>query len=380
MADTVTCPVCERPGVPAKSKSCPQCDADLTCFQALETLSKNTGAASADKSAQTAGKGSSGTQSGSRRAALLLVLLLVLIGAFFSLYILRAQDHTADLKQQMVALKTDLQVAEQQVKEAKQALCVLPESERIGAVEEDTFEDDDPLVYAEDLAAEASAEGEDKDSPEREKETGQEQKQERQVAESATAQSVAAKSARSENEEGAKPEMVAGGEAEKKAETPEIEKTVSKVPVVIEAEAVEAVAKKKRPVSLSPEKRWPEKTFLYLVKETDTLWEIAERFYGDGKYYPVIMEQNPGLIISDIQEEESLRLLNDRAVLNDMYSSRIEWRDGMMLWKHTVRAGETRQVIEERFASSGFSGSSGSVLYKDSPSIYPGALIRVILY
>uniref|UniRef100_UPI0040572D48 hypothetical protein n=1 Tax=Candidatus Electrothrix sp. TaxID=2170559 RepID=UPI0040572D48 len=386
MADTVTCPVCERPGVPAKSKSCPQCDADLTCFQALETLSKNTGAASADKSAQTAGKGSSGTQSGSRRAALLLVLLLVLIGAFFSLYILRAQDHTADLKQQMVALKTDLQVAEQQVKEAKQALCVLPESERIGAVEEDTFEDDDPLVYAEDLAAEASAEGEDKDSPEREKETGQEQKQERQVAESATAQSVAAKSARSENEEGAKPEMVAGGEAEKKAETPEIEKTVSKVPnvpVVVEAEAVEdveAVAKKTRSVSLPPETHWSDKTFLYLVKETDTLWEIAERFYGDGKYYPVIMEQNPGLIISDVQGEESLRLLNDRAVLNDMYSSRIEWRDGMMLWKHTVRAGETRQVIKERFAPSGFSGSSGSVLYQENPSIHPGALIRVILY
>lgn len=373
MADTVTCPVCERPGVPGKSKSCPQCDADLTCFQVLETLSKNTGAASADKSARTAGTGSSGTQSGSRRAVLLLVLLLVLIGTFFSLYILRAQDHTADLKQQMVALKTDLQVAEQQVEEAKQTLCVLPASERMGGVKEDTFEEDDPLVYAEDLAAEASAEGEDKDFPEREKETGQEQKQEVQVAGSATA-----RSARSENEGEAKPEMAAGGDAEKKAETPEIEKTVSQVPVVVEV--IEAVAKRKKPVSLPPEMHWSDKTFLYLVKETDTLWEIAERFYGDGKYYPVIMEQNPGLIISDIQEEESLRLLNDRAVLNDMYKSRIEWRAGVMLWKHTVQAGETRQIIEKRFAPSGSSRTSGSVLYQENPFVYPGAVIPVILY
>ncbi|MCI5150378.1 MAG: LysM peptidoglycan-binding domain-containing protein [Candidatus Electrothrix sp. MAN1_4] len=371
MADVLTCPVCERPGVPAKSKVCPQCDADLTCFQALETLSKNTGAASAstDKSARTPGKGSSGTQSGSRRAVLLLVLLLVLIGAFFSVYILRAQDHTAVLKQRVVALKTDLQVAEQQVEEAKQALCVLPESERMGAVEEDTFEEDDPLVYAEDLAAEASAEGEDKDSPEKIKETGQEQKQQVQVTGLATA-----RSARSENKGGAKPEMVAGEEAEKKAETPEIEKTVSQAPVVVEV--VEA-AKKKRPVSLPPEMHWSEKTFLYLVKETDTLWEIAERFYGNGKYYPVIMEQNQGLIISDIQKEESLRLLNDRAVLKEMYNRRIEWRDGTILWKHTVQSGETRQVIEERFAPSGV---SGRVLYQDKPSLYPGAIIRVILY
>ena len=363
MADTVTCPVCERPGVPGKSKSCPQCDADLTCFQALETLSKNTTATSAEGTPKTAENSSSGT----RRAVLLPVLLLVFIAALFSVYILKTQNYTADLKQQMIILKTDLQVAEQQVEEAKQALCVLPESERMGGVEEDTFEEDDPLVYAEDLAAEASAEGEDKDSPEEIKETGQEEKQEVQVAGSAPV--------RSKNQ--------TGTEADVKETIANQKKNVSRVPVV-----VEAVAKKKRPMQITsqestlfpPEEHWPEKTFLYLVKETDTLWELAERFYGDGKYYPVIMEQNPGLIISDIEAEKSLRLLNDRALLKDMYSRRIEWRDGMMLWRHTVQPGETRQIIEDRFAPSGFSRSSGRVLYQENASVYPGAIIRVILY
>ncbi|MCI5127947.1 MAG: hypothetical protein D3907_05480 [Candidatus Electrothrix sp. AUS3] len=40
MPYTLTCPVCERPGVPVNSASCPQCDADLTCFQALESLAE----------------------------------------------------------------------------------------------------------------------------------------------------------------------------------------------------------------------------------------------------------------------------------------------------------------------------------------------------
>ncbi len=343
MSGKLTCPVCERPGVPAESESCPQCDADLTCFQALETLSGNKVAASPGEPTSTRrkSKGSSGT----RRAVLLLFLFLVLLAALFSLYVLKAQDHTSDLKQQMVALKTDLQLAEQEIEEKEQMLCALPEYERMGTIEEESFEEDDPLVYAEDLAAKAS--------PEKEGEIGQAQEKEHE-------------------KEG---QVVAGsgaeGEVEKTTKTPDIERTASTVLIPV----VEVVAKKKRPVQVA-EERWPDKTFLYLVKETDTLWDLAERFYGDGKYYPVIMEQNPGLIISDIQDEESLRLITDRVMLKDMYSQRIEWRDGMMLWKHTVRAGEIRQVVEKRFASP---GSSGRVLYKKNPFIQPGAIVRVIL-
>ncbi len=362
MPDKITCPVCERPSVPAESESCPQCDADLTCFQALETLSGNKVAASPGEPTST-GRKAKGS-AGSRRAVLLLLLLLVLLAALFSLYVLKAQDHTSDLKQQVVALITDLQVAEEKVEQTKQALCVLPEFEKVGAIEEESFEEDDPLIYAEDLAAKASSEKEGK--------TGNGQKQDVQVSGSAPAES--------EGGAGSERERQTERKAKKKTETSNIEKTASKVPVV------EAVAKKKRPVQpvhitekptlLPPEERWSEKTFLYLVKETDTLWGLAERFYGDGKYYPVIMEQNPGLVISDIQSEESLRFVTDRAMLKEMYKQRVEWRAGMMLWKHTIRAGETRQAIERRFAPPGL---SGRMLYKKNPFIQPGAIVRVVL-
>jgi hypothetical protein len=353
MSDKIICPVCERPGVPAESKNCPQCDADLTCFQALETLSEKTSAASASTSTEK--KGSSGT----RRAVLLLLLLLVLIGSFFLLYALKTQDQSYELQQQVVALKTDLQMAEKE----NQILCALPESERMGAREEESFEEDDPLVYAEDLAAKASLDKKGK--------TGKEQKQDVQLVGSELA----------EKGEGGGPERETGKETGKKIETSIVNKTGSKIPVV------EAIAKKKRPVQplqvteepglLPPEERLSEKTFLYLVKETDTLWDLAERFYGDGKYYPVIMEQNPGLIISDVQGEESLRFITDRAMLKKMYKQRFEWRDGMMLWKHKVRSGETRQSIEQRFTPPGL--SSGKVLYTKNPFIQPGAIVRVVL-
>ena len=91
----------------------------------------------------------------------------------------------------------------------------------------------------------------------------------------------------------------------------------------------------------------------------------------------MIMEQNPRLVISNIHDEESLRLYNDRSALKELYSSRIEWRDGLTLWKHQVQAGETRQSIEKRFASP---GDSDRVFYEKKPDISSGAIVRVILH
>ena len=91
----------------------------------------------------------------------------------------------------------------------------------------------------------------------------------------------------------------------------------------------------------------------------------------------MIMEQNKDLVIGDIHDEESLRLFNERSVLKDIYKRRIEWRDGFVLWKHKVRAGETRKSIEDRFASPGF---SGRVFYEKAPNIHPGATVRIILH
>ena len=395
MAGEVTCPVCERPGVPPDSKKCPQCDADLTCFQALDTLTEKKSSLAAEELAAGEKEEERKGSSSSRRAVLLLLLLLVLIGSGFLFYVLKAQEHVHDLKHRVVSLKTDLLVAEQNVEQARQMLCVLPEAEKMGVVEEDTFEEDDPLIYEEDKVQAIKAKVKDA--------VNTASFQPSKISKLSKLPELSALSKASEVEEtvvgsaaseGEKAEeaglMVGLAESRVGKETAASE-SVESVPVVV-VEVVskrielgrsseDAPAKMEDPhvesSPLLPEERWSERTFLYLIKETDTLWDLAERFYGDGKYYPVIMEQNPGLVISNIHDEEILRLFNERTVLEDIYKRRIEWRDGLVLWKHKVRAGETRKSIEDRFASPGF---SGRVFYEKAPNIHPGATVRIILH
>jgi hypothetical protein len=376
MPDRLTCPVCERPGVSPDSKKCPQCDADLTCFHALETLAEHKGgAAESAVAAQKAGNEGGG---GSRRAVLLLILLLVLLAASFFFFSLKAKNRVHDLNQQVVALQTDLRRTRQNSELPKQVLCVLPDSEQVGSVEEESFAEDDPLIYEEDRE---DKEKHGSSAPSAAMEKGKDAEKDAKDTQAAEVMVGTAGSAGSAGRNKAETVPMVFVEAMLKKKEPEkkefarpSENAAAKAKAEAEAEAEEPWAE---PSPLLPEEKWSEKTFLYLIKESDTLWDLAEHFYGDGKYYPVIMEQNPGLVISNIHDEEILRLFNERTVLEDIYTRRIEWRDGLVLWKHKVRAGETRKSIENRFASP---GAAGSVFYEKTPNIHPGATVRIILH
>jgi hypothetical protein len=355
--------------VPPHSKKCPQCDADLTCFQALDTLAEQQKLSAAEGLAVPAKMAGKEGRASNRRAVLLLLLLLVLLASIFFFFSLKAKKRLHDLNQRVVALKTDLKRAERKSGHIEKVVCVLPASEKIGSVEEDTFEEDDPLIYEEDKVKEKAK----KTSFNISKSSNLSESSKGGGTEKAVVASAAIKG------EGAgqgaavsdSAESVPIVVAEVKFKKKELDRSSEDAPA--KAEKPQVV----KPSPLLPEERWSERTFLYLIKETDTLWDLAERFYGDGKYYPVIMEQNPGLVISNIHDEEILRLFNERTVLEDIYKRRIEWRDGLVLWKHKVGAGETRQSIERRFASP---GSSGRVFYEKAPNIHLGATVRIILH
>ena len=397
MPDTLTCPVCERSGVPANSESCPQCDADLTCFQALETLAEKS-SFPAEKSTGPAQGAERENSSGNRRLILLLLLLLLLIGASSLFYILKVKDRVQELKQRVASLTIDLRTARHENRPPEQFLCPLPGMGQAGsakdAKEEESFAEDDPLIYAEDLEEEsASGERREKGSDESAGAAITEQDRAEQAAEgeeqviARTEQAALAGAAGEEREKEPKKREEDLGE-DLKETIPVIRATaVKKKPVhsssYSEKFADTAPEAEEHPVASSSvsaeeaEEQWAEKIFLYLVKEDDTLWDLAERFYGDGKYYPVILEQNPRLAISRLHDEEVLRLFNDRAVLKEIYSHRIERRNGLMLWKHRVQSGETRQTLKKRFAAP---GASGKVLYEKEPAVYPGAIVRVVLH
>ncbi|MCI5194052.1 MAG: hypothetical protein D3915_13165 [Candidatus Electrothrix sp. AU1_5] len=517
MPYTLTCPVCERPGVPVNSASCPQCDADLTCFQALESLAEKKFPVPVPVKVPQKKKNPFLSP-----PVLFLCLLLIFVGGYFCFYALRAQDHVNELEQQVVALQTNLQVAEREVAQTKKMVSVIPESEQTfdqtseqtseqikvaqenpGDTEDtdtdsDTFAEESLLVSVEDDIQLGQAQATQDAAKDRKEKQGTQNRQdvtqdtkrvahvEPHVAQTehpgntkhaedirdilpaqytertehtgnrediqATASSATVEE---DNKEEVvmvasvveKPQAVAttpgpateqtgttteqelhkegqakGQEGQDLAEQEIIHKIVHKIyrgkkkaelqtgndvkTLPVNVPVIEMVSKKKKPplpavlsavsktaqveqtvkesvkesagesLPVLPEKRWSKKTFLYLAKKTDTLWDLAKHFYGDGKYYPVIMELNPDLAFSHIEDDKSVRFFSDRAVLQDMYNHRIEWRQGMMLWKHKVLAGETQQVIERRFASP---RSLGRVLYDKNPLMYPGALIRIIL-
>ncbi|MCI5224531.1 MAG: hypothetical protein D3924_18155, partial [Candidatus Electrothrix sp. AR4] len=373
-------PGCGRQGLPPNSESCPQCDADLTCFQALDSLADRT-VAEPEEFVKSADRERS---SGSRFALFFLLFLLILLLLFFLFFFLKTKDRFQELNQRVTELNMDIRTARRSGgQEEQESRALLPPTGMdaplskalpVLAEHQVAAKENNVAVYRvtveQQLASVASK---------IEKPGGQEGKKlsENQADALVTEQS-----------EDRLPEEELPGESVRIAESGTEEpvargQTSSKVLPKL-AEATELIKKTPDEESESlvtvleplPAEKWSGKAYLYQTKKTDTLWGIAERFYGDGKYYPVIMEQNPHLVISNINDEETIRLLVDRSVLKDIYKRRTEWRDGLLLWKHKVLVGETGRSIFARFAPPGY---SDRVFYSKKPLIVPGNAVRVIL-
>ncbi len=129
--------------------------------------------------------------------------------------------------------------------------------------------------------------------------------------------------------------------------------------------------------AVSPKEK--DDTFLYYARKTDTLWGIARRFYGKGKYYPFIMEQNPHLAIRDSIVGSRMKLISDSdpVMLANMYSRKTEWKNGTLLWKYVVQPKDTQDSIYDRFI---VPGTSGQVFFDADVKIIPFETINIILH
>ncbi|MFH1491379.1 MAG: LysM peptidoglycan-binding domain-containing protein [Pseudomonadota bacterium] len=88
---------------------------------------------------------------------------------------------------------------------------------------------------------------------------------------------------------------------------------------------------------------------IYEADEKDTLWGIAERTYGHGRYYPVLLEHNPHLGIYKIGKGVEIRLLQDAETAGEVYK-RITIREGPKLWwTHRIAQGDTLESIAEKY-------------------------------
>ena len=62
-----------------------------------------------------------------------------------------------------------------------------------------------------------------------------------------------------------------------------------------------------------------EHIILYQSTKDDTLWSIAKKFYGSGIYYPVILKMNPGLSLKNHQRYGKIKLFKQHKNMLESY-------------------------------------------------------------
>ncbi|MGX9728271.1 MAG: hypothetical protein ACTFAK_13435 [Candidatus Electronema sp. VV] len=427
MSQTRNCPVCGRPGLPPNCGSCPQCDADLTCFQALDSLAS-------PAAATVAAPPKKRRFPWAAAGVLVLLALLLLAGLAASmksrlseldrqLAELKAAEARAAAeskpKQEPVRTAAPLPPTEQAAKPPESKIQIDARvriiDEREAVVKKIAEEPKHPVVAAKEtkkiaaakpveerkLAAEAMKTAADQPAAGPVKQANATPKVVQEVirqptideepvgvvmpsppAAKTTEQSAVAAPEKPKDEQPpAVAELPASEEDGAAAELPETPPVLLKPgyrkhrvrpaqPVAVRQHSSVAA---ESTVTAVPQQHGG--SFSYLIKDGETAWDIAERFYGDRKYYPVVMEQNPNIFLGFIRKNSMVRLFTDRREAAALYQRKIEQREGLLLWKYEVRPGETWRSIYARFFLPRY---SGMIFYGDQ-DVAPGKTVRIIL-
>jgi hypothetical protein len=116
----------------------------------------------------------------------------------------------------------------------------------------------------------------------------------------------------------------------------------------------------------------------YTIASRDTLWSLAERFYGSGFFYPVLLEENPDLGAYSMEQGSKIEILEDTASARDIYRKYRFWRGRRLYWSYGVRQGDTLQSIALKFYNDGKKAADISRL-NPGLELRPGLRIRLRL-
>jgi phage tail protein X len=90
----------------------------------------------------------------------------------------------------------------------------------------------------------------------------------------------------------------------------------------------------------------------YHAAPAETLWRIARRFYGKGIYYPVLLEDNPGLAIHGPIDEGTIRIARQREHAQEIYRRLVYSEGGRTLFRYRARAGDGWRSLARAFYGS----------------------------
>ncbi len=116
----------------------------------------------------------------------------------------------------------------------------------------------------------------------------------------------------------------------------------------------------------------------YEVSEAETLWRMAQRVYGSGYYFPVIMEANPQIRVHDIRKGIRLNIYKDPGVAEELYRENVYFKDGKACYRYLVRPGDTFESIAVKFY--GHRDMKGRILdFNPDGALHPGMRIGIAL-
>lgn len=87
----------------------------------------------------------------------------------------------------------------------------------------------------------------------------------------------------------------------------------------------------------------------YTLKEKETIWDVAKRFYGDSVYYPVLLEHNPELNIYSNSATPPVRILENASDVKPIYDRLVIMRNGQKSFKYRCRDNDAWEGISLRF-------------------------------
>ncbi len=110
----------------------------------------------------------------------------------------------------------------------------------------------------------------------------------------------------------------------------------------------------------------------------DTLWRIAQTYYGSGYHYPVLLKDNPGLEIYDLKKGFPVRIRKDLEKAEQVYEE-ITTEDGSKVYYlYVVEKGDTLKSIARKFY-----GTESAVerIHRLNPDVTgtPGEVIRIAI-
>ena len=89
--------------------------------------------------------------------------------------------------------------------------------------------------------------------------------------------------------------------------------------------------------------------WVYWATEKDTLWDISQRHYGSGNYYPVLLEHNRHIGIYDVGAGTQIKILKNTATAQNIYKKITEKKGNNLYWYYSVTEGDTMQSVADKF-------------------------------